>query len=102
MRISDWSLDGCSSDLWTLERLGYVASNGRFFMLRPKVVSLGSAFLDSGRIEEVIQPILREIVAESGDSASLGVLADKDVRSEERRVGKGCVSTCRSRWVPSH
>src|SRR3546814_5987553 len=86
MRISDWSLDGCSSDLWTLERLGYVASNGRFFMLRPKVVSLGSAFLDSGRIEEVIQPILREIVAESGDSASLGVLEDKDVlyvRSEE-------------------
>src|SRR3546814_19751332 len=23
-------------------------------------------------------------------------------RSEERRVGKECVSTCRSRWVPSH
>lgn len=65
--------------LWTLERLGYVASNGRFFMLRPKVVSLGSAFLESGRIEEIIQPILRDIVAESGDSASLGVLEDNDV-----------------------
>ena len=65
--------------LWTLERLGYVASSGRFFMLRPKVVSLGSAFLESGRIEEVIQPILRDIVAESGDSASLGVLEDNDV-----------------------
>src|SRR3546814_12019146 len=24
------------------------------------------------------------------------------VRSEERRVGKGCVSTCRSRWSPYH
>src|SRR3546814_17760105 len=98
--------------LWTLERLGYVASNGRFFMLRPKVVSLGSAFLDSGRIEEVIQPILREIVAESGDRASLGVLEDTDVlyvahfsarrfvrmtagfRSEARRLGEACVSTC--------
>jgi IclR family pca regulon transcriptional regulator len=65
--------------LWTLERLGYVASSGRFFMLRPKVVSLGSAFLESGRIEEIIQPILRDIVAESGDSASLGVLEDNDV-----------------------
>lgn len=65
--------------LWTLEKLGYVGSNGRYFMLRPKVVSLGSAFLESGRIEEVIQPILRDIVAESGDSASLGVLEDKDV-----------------------
>lgn len=65
--------------LWTLERLGYVASNGRFFMLRPKVVSLGSAFLESGRIEEVIQPILRDIVAQSGDSASLGVLEGDEV-----------------------
>src|SRR3546814_1649455 len=25
-----------------------------------------------------------------------------DRRSEERRVGKGCVSTCRSRWSPYH
>src|SRR3546814_14025507 len=27
---------------------------------------------------------------------------DLIVRSEERRVGKECVSTCRSRWSPSH
>src|SRR3546814_14508916 len=27
---------------------------------------------------------------------------DNDVRSEERRVGHGCVSTCRSRWSPYH
>lgn len=65
--------------LWTLEKLGYVGSDGRYFMLRPKVVSLGSAFLESGRIEEVIQPILRDIVAGSGDSASLGVLENHDV-----------------------
>ncbi|MGD1878999.1 MAG: IclR family transcriptional regulator C-terminal domain-containing protein [Kiloniellaceae bacterium] len=65
--------------LWTLGQLGYVGTNGRYFMLRPKVVSLGSAFLESGRIEEIIQPILRDIVAESGDSASLGVLEDHDV-----------------------
>src|SRR3546814_12369063 len=25
-----------------------------------------------------------------------------DLRSEERRVGKECVSTCRSRWSPYH
>lgn len=65
--------------LWTLQSLGYVGSSGRYFMLRPKVVSLGSAFLASGRIEETIQPILRDIVAESGDSASLGVLDGEDV-----------------------
>src|SRR3546814_19596117 len=28
--------------------------------------------------------------------------AEIDIRSEERRVGKGCVSTCRSRWSPYH
>src|SRR3546814_7573452 len=31
-----------------------------------------------------------------------GMLEDAKVRSEERRVGKACVSTCRSRWSPYH
>src|SRR3546814_6837574 len=31
-----------------------------------------------------------------------GVGIDRDLRSEERRVGKECVSTCRSRWSPYH
>src|SRR3546814_15585229 len=37
-------------------------------------------------------------------SAASSILAikDMDVRSEERRVGKECVSTCRSRWSPYH
>src|SRR3546814_9917547 len=37
------------------------------------------------------------------DDAADGVLAIKRaLRSEERRVGKECVSTCRSRWSPYH
>src|SRR3546814_13677858 len=28
--------------------------------------------------------------------------ASPSLRSEERRVGKECVSTCRSRWSPDH
>src|SRR3546814_14766916 len=32
----------------------------------------------------------------------LQVENDRDARSEERRVGKECVSTCRSRWSPYH
>src|SRR3546814_17682988 len=32
----------------------------------------------------------------------LGQTALVDLRSEERRVGKECVSTCRSRWSPDH
>src|SRR3546814_18962584 len=35
------------------------------------------------------------------DPESLGLLLDNP-RSEERRVGKECVSTCRSRWAPYH
>src|SRR3546814_661437 len=30
------------------------------------------------------------------------LLAQRGIRSEERRVGKECVSTCRSRWSPDH
>src|SRR3546814_11181575 len=40
-----------------------------------------------------------------GDETGIGkgrVLASTTTRSEERRVGKSCVSTCRSRWSPSH
>src|SRR3546814_12086320 len=31
-----------------------------------------------------------------------GLQHPRSIRSEERRVGKGCVSTCRSRWSPEH
>src|SRR3546814_3447326 len=33
---------------------------------------------------------------------AIGLLAHHQRRSEERRVGKECVSTCRSRWSPYH
>src|SRR3546814_12682441 len=33
---------------------------------------------------------------------ALGPSLDINIRSEERRVGKECVSTCRSRWSPYH
>src|SRR3546814_12415059 len=39
----------------------------------------------------------------SGSGRVWGVYAlDEKTRSEERRVGKACVSTCRSRWSPYH
>src|SRR3546814_19199118 len=36
------------------------------------------------------------------DHQEIGRNYSPDLRSEERRVGKECVSTCRSRWSPSH
>src|SRR3546814_20776246 len=73
MRISDWSSDVCSSDL----PRAYGAS--RSMTLMPVT-----------RIELSV-----DWSTNSGAAAWIG-------RSEERRVGKECVSTCRSRWSPYH
>src|SRR3546814_17049485 len=46
---------------------------------------------------------LAELSAQALDVAvDRAVVVIDVVRSEERRVGKECVSTCRSRWSPSH
>lgn len=65
--------------LYTLQQLGYVSSHGRRFMLRSKVLDLGSAFWSSMKIEEVAQAHLREVVDAVGDSCSLAVLEGNDV-----------------------
>src|SRR3546814_7726810 len=80
MRISDWSSDVCSSDLAALK------------MARQYFVEIG-------------QPQRRHIIArrQSYHGNTLGALAvGGNERSEERRVGKECVSTCRSRWSQYH
>src|SRR3546814_12952562 len=75
MRISDWSSDVCSSDLDRHFRHGGEPSPASRHQLG-KVVS---------------RDVLHDLAARH-----------KDFRSEERRVGKECVSTCRSRWSPYH
>jgi len=64
--------------LYTLQQLGYISSHGRRFMLRSKVLDLGSAFWSSMKIEEVAQMHLREVVDAVGDSCSLAVLEGHD------------------------
>src|SRR3546814_20000046 len=94
MRISDWSSDVCSSDLTvSIDRLWSERVEGR-------------AVLHSVLVE--LQPELRIWDALSR-GRRLTVVTDVrrldfvlDGRSEERRVGKECVSTCRSRWSPYH
>src|SRR3546814_15345086 len=94
MRISDWSSDVCSSDLHLRCR-------------RPPRPAFE---------HEVAQALRRapgeplDDVRDLRHAPRAHHLADRDhavtaprhrrVRSEERRVGKGCVSTCRSRWAP--
>jgi len=65
--------------LLTLRTLGYVGSVGRRFLLRPKVMSLGSAFLISMNLKEIAQPYLQDLGDEFRDSASLVVLDGDDI-----------------------
>src|SRR3546814_16990638 len=90
MSISDWSSDVCSSDLRvaTLAPIDHVA-DPRF--IRRLGRRRGFGHHGPG--------LLRLVSRQPGRGR--GKVADI-VRSEERRVGKECVSTCRSRWSPYH
>src|SRR3546814_7537087 len=83
MRISDWSSDVCSSDL--LAQARHAARHGG----RIVRVARGGDQADVGRMHRRLSAV--------GMWASI-----PRTRSEERRVGKECVSTCRSRWSPYH
>jgi IclR family pca regulon transcriptional regulator len=65
--------------LQTLEALGYVGRSGRRFLLRAKVLSLGTGYLSAINTEVVLQPFLQEVVNEHGGSASVTVLDDLDI-----------------------
>src|SRR3546814_4448060 len=82
MRISDWSSDVCSSDLRFVEPLA------------------GGAPVRSTNMGSQVRIFhhLRQCCAKTGFVRP----DERAVRSEERRVGKECVSTCRSRWSPYH
>src|SRR3546814_18255710 len=108
MRISDWSSDVCSSDL----DQGKSDETARRYAL-----SLGISGQKDAAIA-ILDPLLREqdraawrdrafILAMNGDVDEAEKIAKammpgpvSEGRSEARRVGKECVSTCRSRWSP--
>src|SRR3546814_14059751 len=99
MRISDWSSDVCSSDL----------PNGSFADVASAgfVAQISGKLLRSDPLDRIAESLHRTMVAAvtrmtSGLSPTTLDKALTDWRSEERRVGKECVSTCRSRWSPYH
>src|SRR3546814_2674316 len=114
MRISDWSSDVCSSDLQycALASLSDETPEGksivelsekemnnvvkamknqserlRFIPFTAETRSSGVDLPDGTRVRKGAYDAIGSLCAE---------------RSEERRVGKGCVSACRSRWSPYH
>src|SRR3546814_1111699 len=142
MRISDWSSDVCSSDLFlladalerradTLITTGGVQSNHvrqtaaaaaraglACELVLTRVVPWGGADYErSGNIQldrlfgarvhlhdgDTNRTAAMEALGESLRRAGrMPYLIPTGGRSEERRVGKECVSTCRSRWAPCH
>src|SRR3546814_14776290 len=99
MRISDWCSDVCSSDLpvgvMHLEQDILEYRFERSLLVEPDNEDLIIIWRQS-----LLGPLVRENLlhaAEGGTFPGLRIL-----RSEERRVGKECVSTCRSRWSPYH
>src|SRR3546814_18945395 len=96
MRISDWSSDVCSSDLLRLEGLRGYRYDKRF---KPLSVDGPDALPLGHRIVSTINLSTGEKGRASlTDTGRLDELTSD--RSEERRVGKECVSTGRSRWSP--
>ncbi len=65
--------------LYTLLHLGYVGKKGKLFLLRPQVMNLGSAYLESTNVEEAFRPTLQELSDLTGDSAALSVMIDDDI-----------------------
>ena len=73
--------------LLTLGELGYVMQSGRNFLLRPKVLELGAAYLESMNIETLTQTYLEELARQTGDSAALTVLDGNGNRLRGAHVG---------------
>src|SRR3546814_14533106 len=122
MRISDWSSDVCSSDLlvtpvarvnggldWEASsalsvslRVNYLRSNTTGesvfgFDLQPN----GDFFIAINNITKSVTEAFSAGLSTVYKFDDLGLTDSFITRSEERRVGKGCVRTCRYRWSPN-
>src|SRR3546814_2347814 len=126
MRISDWSSDVCSSDLvaeYEVDGVGQRVLNagGRVsYQSNDEKLRVGATFIHDengnaktnlGGVDARYRPSIEtevraELAVSDAKAVNGGTTTDGTakawLRSEERRVGKECVSTCRSRWSPYH
>src|SRR3546814_15567008 len=100
MRISDWSSDVCSSDLLLrdvapgpeqIERQESKPEPSPDVVMPPPMIQLVPPSAAARKTNDPVP------VVDPGPPAP-----ETTARSEERRVGKECASTCRSRWWPYH
>src|SRR3546814_14283521 len=99
MRISDWSSDVCSSDLQHAAIVVQVEVVGLERLVAHRLDHRVAAVFDpqAGVVDQLrARPVQRlRAFGQAGEHVEFA-------RSEERRVGKECVSTCRSRWSTEH
>src|SRR3546814_11639227 len=105
MRISDWSSDVCSSDLVegadkvvsiVNVRPEYGLEQYRLMYERPGAVTNSGVVR---LVNETVRPGVALFIVESGLHP---FSPEARRRSDERRVGKECVRSCRSRWFSYH
>src|SRR3546814_11355822 len=97
MRISDWSSDVCSSDLYRAELLR---------RLHLDFIGEASEIDETPQPGEDVASLVRRLALAKAralrDRPPDGWIPGSDQRSEERRVGNESASTCESRWSPDH
>src|SRR3546814_12652383 len=111
MRISDWSSDVCSSDLNIRISSKVIAGKDSEIDIPSMAESEMNHLLDlifhrptgTGRSKYGIQPFVHFKLSINVNGIGEAIeVSIKQIRSEERRVGKECGNTCRSRWAQEH
>src|SRR3546814_11813923 len=106
MRISDWSSDVCSSDLFGKDDLAPIDFDDIAHDRQAKAGPGLGGVQPRAASEQFGPPFFGNagavILDQNVDELAIAFHRHKNPRSEERRVGKECVSTCRSRWSPYH
>src|SRR3546814_18901583 len=94
MRISDWSSDVCSSDLLPIDSVlaGRLAAAGYILQMNLSYLFITYDYESHPAAIAGLSRRRRPRQLQRG----------RRTRSEARRVGKECGSTCRSRWSPYH
>src|SRR3546814_8531212 len=88
MRISDWSSDVCSSDLAAVDLMDQATQHN------------GSLAEQTATSARVLADQAERLTGQVQFFRTVAPPPALPQRSEERRGGKECVSTCRSRWSP--
>ncbi len=92
-RVADLPRATARRILFTLERAGYVASDGKLFTLTPHVLTLAASYLRSSQLATVLQPVLDRVASAAQEISSLAVLDRHEVvfiaRSSPTRVFSG-------------